>query len=60
MANIGSRRMRAPMIELVFDDGGVAKIRMRIKYTGYKVGRTEVRILDDEPTPTPTPTPKKP
>lgn len=48
--------------ELVFDNGSVVKIRMRVKYTGYKVGRSEVRILDDdEPVkPTPTPTPKKP
>ena len=48
--------------ELVFDDGSVTKIRMRVRYADYKVGRTEVRILDDDPTPTPTPspTPKKP
>ena len=49
--------------ELVFDNGSVVKIRIRVKYNGYKVGRSEVRILDDEPekpTPTPTPTPKKP
>ena len=44
--------------ELVFDDGQVIKIRMRVKFTDYKVGRSEVRILDDDPTPTPTPTPK--
>ncbi len=44
--------------ELVFDSGEVLKIRMRVKYTNYRVGRSEVRILDDEPTPTPTPTPK--
>jgi len=52
--------------ELVFDDGSVTKIRMRVRYTDYKLGRTEVRVLDDEepandkPTPTPSPTPKKP
>ena len=48
--------------ELVFDNGSVVKIRMRVKYTNYRVGRSEVRILDDvpDPTPTPTPTPKKP
>ncbi len=48
--------------ELVFNSGQVLKIRMRVKYTNYRVGRSEVRILDDvpEPTPTPTPTPKKP
>jgi hypothetical protein len=41
---------------------------MRVKYTDYAVGRSEVRILDDEeevkdepkPKPSPTPTPKKP
>ncbi len=47
--------------ELVFDNGTVTKIRMRVRYVDYTVGRTEVRILDDdEPTPTPTPTPIKP
>ncbi|MEO6654459.1 MAG: hypothetical protein ABIO36_00090 [Pyrinomonadaceae bacterium] len=46
--------------ELVFDNGSVTKIRMRVKYTDYRVGRSEVRIWDDVPDPTPTPTPKKP
>ena len=50
--------------ELVFDSGEVLKIRMRVRYTAYKVGRTDVRVLDDDetvtPTPTPSPTPKKP
>jgi hypothetical protein len=58
--------------ELVFDSGHVAKIKMRVKYSDYKQGKSEVRILDDdaevqeEPKPTttlkpsPTPTPKKP
>jgi hypothetical protein len=48
--------------ELVFGDGNVTHIRMVVKYTNYKLGRSEVRILDDdEPVkPTPTPTPKKP
>ena len=48
--------------ELVFDDGNVVRIRMRVKYTNYAVGRSEVRILDDvpDPKPTPTPAPKKP
>ena len=46
--------------ELVFDDGSVVRIRMRVKYTNYSVGRSEVRILDDVPDPKPTPTPKKP
>lgn len=52
--------------ELVFDSGQVVKLRMRVKYEDYKLGRTDVRILDDDepvvpkPTPSPTPTPKKP
>ncbi len=47
--------------ELVFDNGSVVKIKMRVRYTNYAVGRTEVRILDDEPAkPEPSPTPKKP
>ena len=48
--------------ELVFGNGNVQKIRMRVKYTNYKVGHSDVRILDDVPDtparPTPTPTPK--
>lgn len=46
--------------ELVFDNGSVLKLRIRVRYADYAVGRTDVRILDDEPTPTPSPTPKKP
>jgi len=53
--------------ELVFDDGSVTKIRMRVRYTNYRLGRTEVRVLDDDepaetpsPSPSPSPTPKKP
>lgn len=52
--------------ELVFDNGNVVKMRIRVKYTNYRQGRSDVRILDDEqevkdePKPTPTPTPKKP
>ena len=50
--------------ELVFDSGQAVKIKMRVKYTDYAVGRSEVRILDDEEEvkeePKPTPTPKKP
>lgn len=53
--------------ELVFDSGQVVKMRVRVKYTNYRVGRSEVKILDDEeevkdetkPKPTPSPT-KKP
>ena len=51
--------------ELVFDNGTVVKVKMRVKYTNYSIGKTDVRILDeeiitDEPKPAPTPTPKKP
>ena len=51
--------------ELVFENGSV-KLKMRVKYTDYKQGRSEVKILDDEeevkedPKPKPSPTPKKP
>jgi hypothetical protein len=46
--------------ELVFDNGSVVKIRMRVKYTDYKLGRTDVIIGDaedvtDEKTPTKKP-----
>ncbi|MBS1794321.1 MAG: hypothetical protein JSS81_10730 [Acidobacteria bacterium] len=53
--------------ELDFGKGGVVRMKMFVKYTNYRVGRTDVKILDDEQevkdepaTPTPTPTPKKP
>lgn len=53
--------------ELVFDNGDSYKIKLRVKYNNYRVGRSEVRILDDDeeikeekPKPSPSPTPKKP
>lgn len=50
--------------ELVFDSGQAIKLKMRVKYTDYKQGRSEVIILDDDEEvpakPKPTPTPKKP
>lgn len=48
--------------ELVFDNGNAVKIKIRVKYTNYAVGRSDVKVIDDEITdePTPTPTPKKP
>ena len=51
--------------ELVFDKGNVVKLKMRVKYSDYKFGRTDVTIVSeeparDEPKPSPTPTPKKP
>ncbi len=45
--------------ELVFDNGSVIRLKMRVKFTEYAVGRSEVRILDDVPDPTPSPTPEK-
>ncbi|HKX82854.1 MAG TPA: hypothetical protein VJL58_01425, partial [Pyrinomonadaceae bacterium] len=51
--------------ELVFDNGNVVKIRVRVKYKGYALGRTEVRAVgEDEDVPTvpspPAPPVKKP
>jgi hypothetical protein len=54
--------------ELVFSSGDVVKLKMRVKYYNYRVGKTDVKIGDDEveikdepaTKPTPTPTPKKP
>jgi hypothetical protein len=54
--------------EIVFGSGQVVRMKMRVKYTDYKQGRSDVKILDDDvvdetikpktkPTPTPTPTP---
>lgn len=54
--------------ELVFDNGQVVKIRVRVTYANYRLGRSDDRILDGEEevkdpkpavTPTPTPTPTK-
>lgn len=51
--------------ELVFDSGQSVKMKVRVKYTDYRLGRSEVIILDDEEEvkeekPAMTPTPKKP
>ena len=54
--------------ELVFSSGDVVKLKMRVKYFNYRVGRSDVKIGDDEievkddpkPTPTPSPATKKP
>ena len=52
--------------ELVFGSGQVVRMRMTVKYTDYKLGRTDVIIGDAEdlsettPAPSPSPTPKKP
>ena len=48
--------------ELVFRNGQVVKMKVRVKYSNFSVGRTDVRIVDeDEDVPTPaTPPVKKP
>lgn len=50
--------------ELVFDSGQAVKLKMRVKFTDYKQGRSDVKILDDEEEvkeqPTPASAPKKP
>ncbi len=53
--------------ELVFDNGSSVKMKAVIKYNNYRLGRSEVKVLEDDvvvedekPAPTPTPTPKKP
>ena len=48
--------------ELVFEKGQAVKIKFRVKYSNYRVGRTDVKIIDEEDVPPekPAPTPKKP
>jgi hypothetical protein len=50
--------------ELVSSNGSVVKIRIRVRYGKYGLGRSSVEILDDETpledAPKPAPTPKKP
>ena len=46
--------------ELIFDNGQVVKMRVRMKYSNYRVGRTDVKVIEEEDAPPPTPTPKKP
>ena len=50
--------------ELVFRNGQVVKIKVRVKYSNYRVGRTDVTIVGEEdvvePAPSPTPPAKKP
>ena len=44
---------------LVFENGRVVKTRVRVTYKNYRLGRSEVRILDDDEPVKPMPTPKK-
>lgn len=52
--------------EIVFDSGYVVKMRVRVKYENYRVGRTDVIVVDgdedvpNEPQPSPSPVPTKP
>lgn len=46
--------------QLVFDNGNVVHIRMKVKYNNYKLAHTDVRIIAEEdlkPSATPTATP---
>jgi hypothetical protein len=45
--------------ELVFDSGQVVKMRIRVKYANYRLGRTDVKIIGEEDVPPETPA-KKP
>lgn len=47
--------------ELVFSNGQAVKMKILVRFKEYRVGRTDVKILDDEdvPEPTPSPTPVK-
>ncbi len=48
---------------LVFPKGQVVKMKVRVKYSNYSVGKTDVIILDDDDPrakPQPSPTPVKP
>lgn len=50
--------------QLVFDSGQVVKLKVRVKFEDYKLGRTDVKIVGEEDgvddAPEPTPPPKKP
>lgn len=49
--------------EIVFDSGQVVKMRVRVKYANYRIGRSEVKVIGEEdapPEPQASPTPKRP
>lgn len=47
--------------QLVFPNGQVTRVRMQVRYTDFKRGRGEARVIfDDDPEPTPTPSPTPP
>jgi hypothetical protein len=45
--------------ELVFRNGQVTKIKVRVKYSNYSVGRTDIKIIDEEEDLPATPAPAK-
>jgi hypothetical protein len=45
--------------ELVFKNGQVVKMKIRVKYTNYTVGRTDIRIIDEDEDVIEPPTPVK-
>jgi len=50
--------------ELFWENGATAKLKLRVKFTNYRVAESKVKILDDEvevkDEPTPAPSPTKP
>lgn len=46
--------------ELVFGNGNVVKMRIRVRYKDYKLGRSDVRILEEEDLPIEKPAPPAP
>jgi hypothetical protein len=51
--------------ELVFKNGQVTKVKIRVRYTDYRLGRTDIKIIDEEedvvePKPAASPAGKKP
>ena len=45
--------------ELVFRNGNVVKMKIRVKYSNYSVGRTDIKIIDEEEDLPSTPAPVK-
>lgn len=45
---------------LVFGNGNVVHLRMKVRFTNYKVGKTDVKVLEETDVVVEEPTPKKP
>ncbi len=43
--------------DLVFDNGQVVKLHARVKYTNYRLGRTDVKVIEEEDVPAEKPAP---